>query len=73
MNNAAAILVMYDTILSKKTFNIKELETATNFSRRTCFRYLKAIKHHLSIYHPELEISYNKHLKTFSLTKVEKA
>lgn len=71
MNNARAILVIYDLILSGKTFCVRDLIEKSDSFRRTCFRYRREIRFHLIQSNSPKQIYYDKRLKRYELMDSE--
>jgi len=72
MKKSYAILVVYDSLRNKKSFQVKDMEKELGCSRRTCLRYTKDIKDYLSIYHPELTLFYDRKKQSFLLKQKTK-
>lgn len=67
MNNARALLTIYDLILSDKPCCIKDMIEKSDCSRRTCFRYMKVIRFHLIDTNSPKQIYYDKKIKRYEL------
>ncbi len=69
MNNAETLLVVYDMVLSGRSYQIKDLVERSGCSRRTCFRYLKCIREHLERKGGPYQLVYDRKLRKYELRR----
>lgn len=70
MRKATALLLLYDMIQTKTSFQLKDLMEKMKCSRRTSLRYIGDIRVYLKQYRPGWELVYDGSKRTFVLKEV---
>lgn len=69
MSNSETLLIVYDMVLSGQPHSIQDFMRESGCSRRTCFRYLKAIRAHLEKKGEGWTLTFDRKLRRYELRK----